>query len=120
ARYRGNGMKDDYLWDGSGETDPEIERLEGLLGRFRSEQPAPELPAAPVVPFRPRRSRILVPFAAAAAVALLSAGVGIWWVQHRAPTIAVIPSTPTTPPPPGPSDTANQISGRPIDQPKVP
>jgi hypothetical protein len=26
---------DDYLWDGSGKPDPEVERLERLLGRFR-------------------------------------------------------------------------------------
>ena len=26
--------RDDYLWDGSGEPDPEIQRLEALLGRF--------------------------------------------------------------------------------------
>ena len=28
-------MSDDYLWDGSGEPDLEVARLEGLLGRFR-------------------------------------------------------------------------------------
>jgi hypothetical protein len=34
-------MKDDYLWDGSGEPDPEIQRLETKLARFRSNRPAP-------------------------------------------------------------------------------
>ena len=34
-------MKDDYLWDGSGEPDPEIQKLEAALGRFRQNQPAP-------------------------------------------------------------------------------
>jgi len=28
-------MKDDYLWDGSGEPDPEVQKLENLLGRYR-------------------------------------------------------------------------------------
>ena len=28
-------MNDDYLWDKSGEPDPEVERLEKLLGEFR-------------------------------------------------------------------------------------
>jgi len=28
-------VNDDYLWDGSGKPDPEIRRLESLLGRFR-------------------------------------------------------------------------------------
>jgi hypothetical protein len=35
-------MKDDYLWDGSGEPDPEVQKLETLLGRYRHNQPAPE------------------------------------------------------------------------------
>ncbi|HEX8765147.1 MAG TPA: FecR family protein [Candidatus Acidoferrum sp.] len=34
-------MKDDYLWDGSGEPDPEVQKLENLLGRYRQNQPAP-------------------------------------------------------------------------------
>jgi hypothetical protein len=33
-------MKDDYLWDGSGEPDPEIQKLETSLGRYRHNQPA--------------------------------------------------------------------------------
>jgi FecR-like protein len=37
-------MSDDYLWDGSGEPDPEIQRLESVLGRFRHDRPAPEFP----------------------------------------------------------------------------
>jgi hypothetical protein len=34
----------DYLWDRSGEPDPEIQRLEGLLGRFRHDSPPPVFP----------------------------------------------------------------------------
>jgi len=34
-------MKDDYLWDGSGEPDPEVQKLEAALGRYRHNQPAP-------------------------------------------------------------------------------
>src|SRR6267143_6930382 len=34
-------MNDDYLWDGSGEPDPEIQKLETALGRYRHNQPAP-------------------------------------------------------------------------------
>src|SRR5215470_4085170 len=30
-------MKNDYLWDRSGEPDPELEKLEASLGRFRTE-----------------------------------------------------------------------------------
>jgi len=35
---------DDYLWDGSGEPDPEIQRLEAILVRFRHDRPAPIFP----------------------------------------------------------------------------
>jgi hypothetical protein len=38
-------MNDDYLWDGSGEPDPEIQKLENALARFRHEGNAPEFPA---------------------------------------------------------------------------
>jgi hypothetical protein len=34
-------MKDDYLWDGSGEPDPEVQKLEKTLGRYRHNRPAP-------------------------------------------------------------------------------
>ena len=42
-------MSDDYLWDGSGEPDPEIEKLERLLGKDRYQ------PKAVAMPVRPRR-----------------------------------------------------------------
>ena len=35
-------MKDGYLWDGSGEPDPEVQKLENMLGRYRHAQPAPD------------------------------------------------------------------------------
>jgi len=34
-------MKDDYLWDRSGEPDPEVQKLETALGRYRQNQPTP-------------------------------------------------------------------------------
>jgi len=34
-------MKDDYLWDGSGEPDQEVQKLENVLGRYRHEQTSP-------------------------------------------------------------------------------
>src|SRR5271157_4292058 len=42
-----NGLteKDDYLWDGSGEPDPEVQNLEVLLAKFRHDRPAPVFPA---------------------------------------------------------------------------
>jgi ferric-dicitrate binding protein FerR (iron transport regulator) len=82
-------MKDDYLWDRSGEPDPEIERLETLLGRFRHRRPAPQFPET--VPHRqlePVRRRWFWPVAAlAAAVAL----VGVLWIVLRRPEAGVAP-----------------------------
>jgi hypothetical protein len=62
-------MSDDYLWDGSGKPDPDVERLESLLSRYRH-QPAPlELP---VNRSRFAWSRLYSPqTAAAAAIALI-------------------------------------------------
>lgn len=37
-------MNEDYLWDKSGEPDPEIEQLEKTLGRLRYKRPAEPLP----------------------------------------------------------------------------
>lgn len=39
-------MNDDYLWDKSGAPDPEVARLEGLLGGMRWQPPAAGAPAA--------------------------------------------------------------------------
>src|SRR2546422_284131 len=76
-------MRDDYLWDGSGEPDPEVERLERALGRLRSRRQAPEWPARRVVRF-PRFFFVPpVPLqAVAAGLLLLLAGT---WVVTRPP-----------------------------------
>lgn len=64
----------DYLWDKSGEPDPEVARLEAMLGTLRHRAPAPAWPEEPrpVASFaRPRRwSRPLLLAAAAAAVVI--------------------------------------------------
>ncbi len=77
-------MNDDYLWDGSGEPDPEVQRLEGLLGRLRHNRPAPEWPLS-FPQFRRSSARTVWPlwprFAAAAAVVLLA--VGTWLATRR-------------------------------------
>ncbi len=67
-------MNDDYLWDGSGTPDPEVERLEKQLGRFQHNQPKFEFPLAATSPpyKRPKRQRLWL---AAAAVAMLLGGI---------------------------------------------
>lgn len=61
-------MTDRYLWDGSGEKDPEVARLEALLSRFRYDRPAPGVPIASA-PVRWRTAAL-----AGAAALLLAAG----------------------------------------------
>ncbi len=73
-------MNDNYLWDGSGEPDPEIQRLENALGRFRHNRPAPDFRAltqATLTLPAPRRVRMsfIAAFAGLAAAALLAVGV---------------------------------------------
>ena len=65
-------MRHDYLWDGSGEPDPEVQRLERLLSGFRSHRTAPELRPRP----RRRWSAIAAAAALVAAGAWLVAGGG--------------------------------------------
>ncbi len=38
-------MKNDYLWDGTGESDPELERIEKSLAQFRYVGEAPDFAA---------------------------------------------------------------------------
>ena len=75
-------MNDDYLWDKSGEPDPEIERLEETLGRLRfkrASEPLP-LPATPRLSFRHGFSPVL---AAAAALLILILAGGLWLGLRR-------------------------------------
>ncbi len=89
-------MRDDYLWDGSGKPDPEVQRLERLLGRFRHDRPAPVFPAAdpspPRVWFFARMPRLV----AAPVVALVLAGAwyAVRW-SRPAWTVARLEGAPT-------------------------
>ena len=80
-------MNDDYLWDGSGEPDPEIQKLESTLAKFRHQGQAPEFPEIPAMP-QPRFWQRLAPsrwsfgLAAATATILFIAAFGILqWSQ---------------------------------------
>jgi FecR-like protein len=79
-------MKDDYLWDGSGEPDPEIQKLETALGRYRHNQPAPAFDRIAEIPAAKPRSYFFIPrlsrrFAAIAAALLVV--VAIFFVLRR-------------------------------------
>ena len=68
-------MKDDYLWDKSGQPDPEIQKLEEILGTLRY-QPRPlELPVS-----RRRSYFPLLAIAASLLLAVLAAGI---WLRVR-------------------------------------
>lgn len=69
-------MSDDYLWDRSGEPDPEIAGLERTLGQLRHHPKPLVLPVA-------RPSRSFFPALAAAALVLLVLGSGLWLALRR-------------------------------------
>jgi hypothetical protein len=86
-------VNDDYLWDGSGEPDPAVERLERVLSPLRSERPAPELPAAAGRRYFGGRLAAL-----AAAAAFLIAVSGLWLTGRRPEAsweVTRLASTPT-------------------------
>jgi len=85
AENRPSAKSGDYLWDRSGEPDPEIQQLESLLGKFRHDSPTPVSP--PLVPerrwtFFPWRLR-LFPALTPAAVAV-AAIVVVTFLGYRA------------------------------------
>ena len=75
-------MKDDYLWDQSGEPDPEIQELEQILAPLRYQSAPLELPnELPVTRRRARRNYFpLLAIAATVVLALLAAGL---WLRIR-------------------------------------
>jgi hypothetical protein len=83
--------KDDYLWDGSGAPDPEIQRLESLVGKFRYDRPAPVFPD--VVPRQrwnpfPWRIRPFPALAVSTAVIAIVVGSFLFNGREPAPTTA--------------------------------
>jgi negative regulator of sigma E activity len=72
-------MNDDYLWDKSGEPDPQIQQLEEILGTLRH-QPRPlHLP-------RRRNYLPLLAIAATVVMALLAGGL---WTQIKSPNPSI-------------------------------
>lgn len=75
-------MKDDYLWDKTGEPDPEIEQLEQILGVLRYQPQPLEIPSGLQI----NRKRSFFPgFAVAAAIAMTVLAVGLWTALNRQP-----------------------------------
>jgi hypothetical protein len=86
-------MSDDYLWDKSGPPDPDVVRLEQMLGRLQSTPPLPDVPGRSEVqqarrvtqvgPVTYSGVRFVAPALAAAAVIALM--VGVTWQTARMP-----------------------------------
>jgi hypothetical protein len=80
-------VSDKYLWDRSGPPDPEIVRLEQLLGTLRGPDAATS-PRATVVPMPPPATRttrwFLIPLAAAAMITLAAVGFAWRTMQQQA------------------------------------
>jgi len=79
-------LRKDYLWDRSGEPDPEVRQLESLLGQYRHDRPAPIFPA--LIPakrwtFLRWPIRIAIPIAAAALVAIGVTGFFLYENAHQ-------------------------------------
>lgn len=71
-------MNEDYLWDKSGETDPDIEMLENRLGRLRYRRPAEPLPLPATSRWSFRSSFSHPALAAAAVLMMLLLAGGLW------------------------------------------
>ena len=88
-------MSDDYLWDRSDEPDPEIKRLEEVLGRLRSQRPVPQWPQQSRLRQLPVRGTLPMENrwhgALAAGLALM---VGASWLASR-PARTVLPEQET-------------------------
>jgi hypothetical protein len=85
-------MKDDYLWDGSGEPDPDIQSLEALLGKFRHNGRTPvflEIVRGSRWTLFPQRMRLL-PVLATTAAAVVGLAIVTLFLHGRKPGHVVV------------------------------
>jgi hypothetical protein len=83
-------MSNDYLWDGSGTPDPDVVRLEHMLGRLRTTAAVPTIGRDRRGPDARRRDttysvRFFAPALAAAAAIVMMIGL-LWQAQRHAPS----------------------------------
>ena len=82
-------MNDNYLWDRTGEPDPEIQELEELLGRLRY-QPRPlQIPANLTVG---RKRSFFLPMTIAAAILMVAILSALWFQFNRKPALPSVES----------------------------
>ena len=116
-------MNEDYLWDKTGEPDPEIQQLEEIFGTLRYLPKPLEIPQDIVPPRRQRNHFPVLAIAASILLALLAAGVWLRVRTERKPepkTAVVTPvlneKTPAgTPSGIGPVNNADQAKNKPTN-----
>ena len=89
-------MNEDYLWDKSGEPDPEIQQLEEILGTLRYQPKPLRLPENPAAT-RKRNYLALLAIAATVVVAFLAGGLWLLLPQQEASIPLVAYVTPAAP-----------------------
>src|SRR5436853_1119179 len=80
-------MSDNYLWDRSGEPDPELQELEEILGALQYQPRSLEIPSGLQVG---RRRSLRPALAIAAGIALAAVALGFWFHyshQQAAPAL---------------------------------
>lgn len=111
----------DYLWDKTGEPDPEIQQLEEILGTLRYEPRPLEIPVGLSVGrersfFRSSAPRLAI----AATIAMLLIGLGVWLAWQRSqriePTVAQAPDAPNAPAVPAVKPSPVEKSAPTLDQ----
>jgi hypothetical protein len=87
-------MNDNYLWDRTGEPDPEIQKLEELLGELRY-QPRPlHIPANITVG---RQRSFYLPITIAAAIIMIAVLSALWFQLSRKPALQAVNSKENAP-----------------------
>jgi hypothetical protein len=87
---------DDYLWDQTGEPDPEIQQLEQMLGSLRYQPRSLDIPGH----LAPGHKRAFFPrfLAIAATITMMLLGVGLWFglQRHQTNEVSKVPNKPVT------------------------
>jgi hypothetical protein len=91
-------MKNDYLWDGSGEPDPELQRIERSLARFRYTGETPEFPAADFLQSQAKPSHFAfftvgwIPRFAAATLVIMGLTASVFFLRPSPPQVSNAPA----------------------------
>jgi hypothetical protein len=114
-------MNDNYLWDRTGEPDPEIQQLEELLGELRYQPQPLQIPANITVG---RKRSFFVPMTIAAAIIMVAILSALWFQFSRKPNAPALqskrdaPVTPTNGPQPelSPEQKTADVKDQPKEQ----